>query len=416
MSQKIVGHAKKIRHAKGGSRHEIFKGLKPEEQGFTLLKLPQRLQKELLSKIENKDLLGILHFLDPDEITDILQNVSKHRREKILGKLKRELKEKVEFLLKFYPKSAAGMMSLDYVEVEMDTPIKEVSDRIGKHVKGTGKEPVVLAVDEGKLIGEVQIYKLLLPNIKKVKDTVAKVPTVRYDADQEKCIEKFKHHPNEMVIVLNQDKSIMGVIYAHDLLEVMEKEATDDLYGFAAVHAEEDVLDSYKLKVKHRYKWLLINLITAFLAAAVIGMFQGTISKLVLLVVYLPVVAGMGGNTGIQTLAVVVRGLALKEVDLAHGKKVIINEAIAGTINGAIIGVLVAGIAGAMNQSPLLGLVLFIAMVINMLIAGIFGAAIPLILQKLGQDPADAASIFITTATDVCGYLVFLGLATMLLF
>jgi len=160
---------------------------------------------------------------------------------------------------------------------------------------------------------------------------------------------------------------------------------------------------------------LIINLATAFLAASVVSLFQETISAFVLLAVYMPIVAGMGGNAGTQTLAVVVRGLALKEIELKTAKRVIINEIIAGGINGIINGILVAAVAILWNKNPMFGLVIGLAMVINLIIAGFFGAIVPLIMKQLGKDPASSATIFITTATDVFGFLSFLGLATILL-
>ena len=209
--------------------------------------------------------------------------------------------------------------------------------------------------------------------------------------------------------------SILGIIYSDDILKIIEKKSADNLYGFAGVSEEEDIYDSPLTKVKNRYKWLLINLVTAFLAAAVVSLFQDTISAFVLLAVYMPIVAGMGGNAGTQTLAVVVRGLALKEIELKTAKRAIINEVIAGAINGAINGILVALVAWLWNGSFMLGIIVFIAMIVNLIVAGLFGAVIPLALKAIGKDPASSATVFITTATDVCGFFVFLGLASILL-
>ena len=215
--------------------------------------------------------------------------------------------------------------------------------------------------------------------------------------------------------MLDDDDSILGIIYSDDILKIIEKKSADNLYGFAGVSEEEDIYDSPLTKVKNRYKWLLINLVTAFLAAAVVSLFQDTISAFVLLAVYMPIVAGMGGNAGTQTLAVVVRGLALKEIELKTAKKAIINEIIAGAINGAINGILVALVAWLWNGSFMLGIIVFIAMIVNLIVAGLFGAVIPLALKAIGKDPASSATVFITTATDVCGFFVFLGLASILL-
>jgi magnesium transporter len=205
------------------------------------------------------------------------------------------------------------------------------------------------------------------------------------------------------------------VIHSDEILKLIDKHAMDDLYGFAGVDTEESALDSAFTKVKYRYKWLIINLATAFMAASVVGVFSDTISRVTLLAVYMPIVAGMGGNAGTQALAVAVRGLVLKEVALKTSGKLIINEMIGGAINGLINGLIVAVIATVFNHSPLLGLVLGLAMIINLITAGFFGALVPMIMKSLGKDPASSATIFITTATDVIGFFVFLGLASLLL-
>jgi len=207
----------------------------------------------------------------------------------------------------------------------------------------------------------------------------------------------------------------MGVIYSDDLLNIIESQSTNNLRTFAGISEEEDATDSAIQKVKYRYKWLIINLATAFLAAFTIGLFENTIAKLTLLVIYMPIVAGMGGNSGTQTLAIMVRGLTINEINKENTKKIILNEMLAGLINGLINGTIVAIIAILWNQNALLGLIVAISMVVNLIIAGLFGSIIPLIMKKLDKDPASSATIFITTATDVCGFFIFLGLAEIFL-
>ena len=187
------------------------------------------------------------------------------------------------------------------------------------------------------------------------------------------------------------------------------------MYDFAGVHAEESVLDPAFYKIKLRYKWLIINLGTAFLAAFTVGLFEETISKFVLVAVYMPIVAGMGGNAATQTLAVLVRGIALKQITLKNAWPALRNELLAAGVNGVINGVIVAGVVLFVNNDIRMALVLAMAMLINLLVAAFFGTLIPLIMQRLGKDPAASATVFITTATDVLGFMTFLGLATLFL-
>lgn len=394
----------------------IFRKIPMNVQGFVLLKLPKHVQQEIMNKLSDKELIELLDYLDPDETTDLLQNIGYRRSEKILKKLSKEIREKVEFLFKFDPRTAGGLMSLDYVEVDKNTTFEQLSKIIKKHEKLTGKFPAILVVEDGFLIGELPAYTLAITKRnEKLGKYIKKIPSIKYDEDENEIIMTFKKHPHNKIVVLDKDESILGIIYSDDILKLIEKQSINHLREFAGVSEEEYVLDSAIMKVKHRYKWLIINLATAFLAASVVGFFQKTISTFVLLAVYMPIVAGMGGNAGTQTLAVVVRGLALKQIELKTAKRVIINEIIAGGINGFINGILVSAVAFLWNKSPMLGLIIGLAMIINLIIAGFFGTIIPLIMKQLGKDPASSATIFITTATDVCGFLIFLGLATIIL-
>jgi magnesium transporter len=397
-------------------RMAVFREIHVNNQGFILLGLSKRIQQDIIAKLNDEELTEIINYLDPDDATDLLQKVSAKRRRKIVEKLSEKIREKVEFLLKFNPKTAAGMMSLDYTEVDKNITFEELSRIIQKHEKRTGKFPTILAVKDGFLEGELPGHVLALhKGREKITNYIKKVPHIEYDRNEKDVIKVFKKNPHNKVVVLDKNKSILGVIYSDDILKLIEKQSADNLGDFAGVSKEEDVLDSALVKVKNRHKWLIINLATAFLAASVVSLFQDTISAFVLLAVYMPIVAGMGGNAGTQTLAVVVRGLALKEIDINTGKSVIINEVLAGGINGIINGILVAAMAVLWSKSPVLGLIVGTAMVTNLIIAGFFGATIPLLMKKLGKDPASSATIFITTATDVFGFLVFLGLATIML-
>ena len=398
-------------------RIHLFRQIPTNKQGEILLNLSKHLQQNILTNLKDKEILGLLHYLDPDEITDLLQNIKKRRRNKLIKKLSEDIKEKVEFLLRFDPRTAAGLMSLDYVGISKGTTFKQVSKVVKKHEKITGKFPTILVVENGNLKGELPGHILALYSSKeKIDKHIKRVPTIRYDKDEKEIIRVFKKHKHGKLVVLDRDKSILGIIYSDDILRIIEKHSGNHLYDFAGVRREEDIYDSVLDKVRNRYKWLIVNLGTAFLAASVISYFQNTISAFVLLAVYMPIIAGMGGNAGVQTLAVMVRGLTLKEIEIKIGKKIILHEIGAGIINGIIVGLLVSLAAILLHQTPLFGLVVGAAMVINLIIASLFGVIIPLLMKKLGRDPASSSGIFITTATDVGGFFVFLGLATLILF
>ncbi len=397
-------------------RVPLFRTIPKNEQGFVLLLLSKHIQQDILSKLRNDELVHILNYVDPDDATDLLQNCGIKRRLKVVKKLNGQMRKKVEFLLKFNPQTAAGMMNVDYIEVEKNTSFEQLSKVIKRHEKRTGRIPSILVVEEGFLVGELPLHAMALAHKnEKIKKFVKRVPFIQYDKSEREVIAKFRMHPHNKIVVLDENNSIVGIIYSDDILKILEKHSAGSLRDFAGVSKEEDVLDSPWLKVKYRYKWLMLNLLTAFLAAGVVSLFQKTISAFILLAVYMPIVAGMGGNTGTQTLAVMVRGMTLKKVNRETGKKIVFNEMIAGGINGLINGSLVALIAILWNKNPLLGVIVGVAMIINLFIAGLFGAIIPLLMRRLGKDPATSATVFITTATDICGFFVFLGLATLIL-
>ncbi len=397
-------------------RLDIFLNIELNKRGFVLLKLAKKTQLDILNSLTIPQIIKILNYLDPDETTDLIQTLPEHKQKSILKKLGKRIQEKVEFLLKFNARTAAGIMSLDYVEVNKNITFKQLSRIIKKHEIRTGKVPAILVVQEGFLLGEIQAHQLAISDGgEKITKYVKKLPAVQYNASKDEVIKSFNNNPHSKIVVLDEDFGILGVIYSDDVIRIIHKHTAKHLGDFAGVSDEEDVLDSAVMKVEHRYKWLILNLITVMFVALVVGFFEDTISKLTLLAIYMPVVAGMGGNAGIQTLAVTVRGIALNELDWKIGKRVILKEVIAGAINGLITGALVALIAVLWNKSALLGLILGLSMIINLIIAGFFGSIIPLIMKSLGKDPATSATIFITTATDVFGFVVFLGLASILL-
>ena len=199
------------------------------------------------------------------------------------------------------------------------------------------------------------------------------------------------------------------------MLQLVEKEQGSSLYNFAGIKQEESVTDTAKNKVRNRYRWLIINLGTAFLAAFTVSLFSNTLDKYVLLAIYMPIVAGMGGNAATQTLAVQVRGISLRQIDLSNAWMSLRNELGAGLVNGIINGIIVFTVVMVVNHDFKIAMVLGLAMIINLLVASTFGTLVPLIMKRLGKDPATSATIFITTATDILGFLAFLGLATIVL-
>jgi len=397
-------------------RLALFNALEQHQKPIVLLRLSKYIQAQLLSGLKKEEIVPVLEHLDPDDATDVLRTLTKRKQKEILQEMSAELQNDLALLLQFDPKTAAGLMSLNYIQVDEDKQLEEIKDQINKHEKRTGKIPLILALRNGKISGYVPIPELIQAKpTDKVRDHLKRIATIRSSASSESVINHFLDNPHQRVTVLGDNDAILGVIYSDDVLRILQEKEASTLYDFAGVSNEETVFGSAKQKIKYRYKWLIINLATAFLASFTVSLFDATISKYVLLAVYMPIVAGMGGNAATQTLAVLVRGIALKQIELSTALPALKKELTAALVNGVINGVLVAGIVVLFNRDYAIALVLAAAMIINLLVAAFFGTLVPLVMAKLRKDPATSATIFITTATDVLGFLVFLGLATLVL-
>jgi magnesium transporter len=237
----------------------------------------------------------------------------------------------------------------------------------------------------------------------------------RVDTDQEEVARMVASYNLLAIPVVDEEHKLVGIITVDDVIDVIKDEATEDIYRLAGMAGDEHISTPPAEALRKRLPWLGVNLVTAIMAAAVVALFQETISQVVALAVFMPVVAGMGGNAATQTLTVTVRGIALGELTWGNSRKALVKEVLIGLGNGLVLGFVAAGVSWAMQGNPVLGLILGLAMILNMLVAATAGTLIPIVLRALNVDPALASSVFITTLTDVFGFLSFLGLGTLFL-
>jgi len=265
------------------------------------------------------------------------------------------------------------------------------------------------------LVGVVSLRRLLLvpPDTPLKRIMTADLISVRVDVNQEEVARQVASYNLLAIPVVDEENKLVGVITVDDVIDVIKDEATEDVYRLAGLASDDRVFTSPTDSLRKRLPWLVVNLVTAFLAASVVKLFEGTIGVVTSLAVFMPVVAGMGGNAATQTLAVIVRGIALGELTWSNSKKALLKEAAVGIGNGIACGLVGAGVVFLMQGNAYLGLILGLAMVINMFVAAIAGTLIPLSLRALRVDPALASSVFITTLTDVFGFLSFLGLGAL---
>lgn len=397
-------------------RLDIFRSVKVNEQRNIILGLSKHVQYDIVSRLSDQSIVDLLKNLDMDEAGDILQFLPTKRQRGIIRALNENLKMEATSLLRFDPETAMDLINVNYIQVEHDDNITSVANQVKTHEKRTGKLPTILVMDGHRLLGALPGYSLGLARPEDLAKTfVRKIKTVSQNISTNNLLEIFRKNPRSKVVVLNEQKHVLGFIYSDDVLKLLHEKEAHNLYDFAGVNQEESVFDAIRTKVKFRYKWLIINLGTAFLASFTVGLFDETISKYVLLAIYMPIVAGMGGNSATQTLAVVVRGITLKQIDLKTMFRTLKNELGASFVHGLINGALVASIVYLKDGNVRLAIVLAMAMIINLGVAAFFGTIVPLIMKRLGKDPASSATIFITTATDILGFIAFLGLATLIL-
>ena len=398
-------------------RLKLFMENDPPLRAAIFESLSPYIQQQIINSLNTEEAVNLLDSLDLIKAKTVLAQIhSKKRREKIILRLKTELKEKAQFFLRFHAKATLELINFNYLLLPETNTVDETADEMEAFYNETKKFPEILVHKDGLLVGEIPYSRLIRStNRTKLSKLVAPIDTIVYHADTTEAIDLLSDGHEGKVVIKDSDESVIGILYTDEARALFKAQPAASLYEFAGVAESEKPFDGVGSKVKHRYKWLIINLATAFIAAGVVSMYQETLTSLVILTMYLPVIAGMGGNAAAQTLAVMVRGISIGEISIKNCGTALKREIGAGVIHGAITGCVVALIAILFNQNPMLGLVLFLAMISSLIIAATAGTLVPLIMKRLDKDPAASATIFITTATDVLGFMSFLTLAKLIL-
>lgn len=399
-------------------KRKTFALLPPEVQSEVVLRLNDETRELIVPRLSDLTIARFLHFNEEDDAADILQILATERRDGILKHLKPDRRLRIEKLLHFHPESAGGLMDLNFITVQGTSTKREVAEQVQHYMLEHRKQiPMVVVMDDqGKPRGFIPHRSLMLaPATTPIAALVQPLLSLPHSADQEHVLKIATREKGDVFGVVDDRGKFLGVIHTRDLLKIAQMEATEDVYKFAGVSSEEHMLGPISDAVRMRYRWLIINLGTAFLAASVVSLFEGTIGRLAILAAFMPIVAGMGGNAGTQALAVTVRGLAVTGVSAKQRMYLLGKESVAGLVNGLINGVIVAAVVLVLGYPLQLAIILGASMVINLVVAGFFGALIPVVLKSMKIDPAVASSVFVTTATDITGFLVFLGLAATFL-
>lgn len=392
--------------------------LEPIVAGDVLDHMDPEISAEILARLDRESAAGILVTMDPDSAVDIIEDLSDEATEELWEKMPDSDEALLRNLSSYPHDSAGGLMSPEVLALPEHLTVQEAINVI--RAEAGQKETIYYAFvvePNRKLVGVLAMRDLILATHETSIDQLVteNVVSVTPETDAEEVAMIFDRYNFLAVPVVDADNYLLGIVTVDDVIDSIREEETEDMHRLVGVSPEEKALSPWYESLKRRQPWLLFNLVTAFAAAAIVGIFQDAIAKYTALAVLMPIIAGQGGNAGSQTVTVVVRGMALGGLEPGYGRKVLFKEFILGALNGLVIGSIVALIAYGLFGIPELGAVVALAMLFNLIIAGLMGAFIPLGLRYIGADPALASTILLTTITDICGFLFLLGLGTLVL-
>ncbi len=383
-----------------------------------LKELPREMLPDIFDALTDQRLADVLNRLEIDDLLELVEWLPEERRELVVNRLPEHARAELDKAA-LYPEASAGrVMTTSFVALDEKMTAEEAIESV--RARGDDDESILylyVVDDQRALRGVVPIRRLVsAPPDRRVGDIMIPEPvSVPADADQEEVAKLVARYDLLAIPVTDVDHHMLGVITVDDVIDVITEEATEDMYHLAGLSEADRVFSPTGHSVRKRLPWMLLNLGTCFLAAWVVGLFERTLEQVVALAIFMPVVAGMGGNGGTQALTVLTRGIALGEIEFSSGARSALKEFAVGLIIGAVTGLVSAGIAWLAVGSAAIGLALFLSMVVTMAIAGLLGAAVPLALKAVHLDPALGAGVIVTTFTDVFAFFSFLGIGTLLL-
>jgi len=390
-----------------------------EIEGFNIdpgifIELNESIQSEVLQILSTESIINIIKRLESDDSIKILENLEKEKKYAILDKLPPKDKFLLEEGLSYPEDSAARIMQREFTAVPSNWSVGQTIDYLREN-KDLPKEflEIFIVDNDFKPVGTVPSSRVLRTSRdSKMNSIMSEMPVlISVNMDKEEVGHTFENYNLVSAGVVNKDNKLVGMITADDAVTVVQEEAEEDVLRLAGV-GDEEITDSVVVKTKRRFNWLLLNLFTALLATWVISNFGASIEQMVALAFLMPIVASMGGNAGMQTLAVTIRAIAKKELSASNFNRVVGKEFIIGILNGIIFAIITAIIVHLWFKEINLSLLIGVSMILNMIVAGLFGILVPVSLKKMNIDPALASSVFVTTITDVIGFLSFLGLGS----
>jgi len=394
----------------------LFSLLDVEKASDVILELSDLSRERILEDISQEKLTEIVDEMDSDDAADFIAELPEDQAEAVLKGIEPGEIEDVKKLLEYDEESAGGIMQSEMVMVQDSATIRDALQAVidaGDDVEHIYN--VFVVGTSNRLVGSIPLQKLITSNrfTSVIEAIDVSIPSVHVDIDQEEVARMFEKYDLVSLPVVDYNNQLLGRITVDDIVDVMEEETSEDLFRIAGLGEDDNIFNAPAEAVKKRLPWLYINLLTALASAVVIGFFEDTIKMMVVLAVFMPVVAGLGGNAGSQTLTLIVRGLALGEITYENSLKALLRQVSVGIANGVAVGIVIGIVAYLWKGMPMLGVVLGLAMIINIFVGTLVGTLIPLSLKWLRADPALGSHIFLTAFTDAFGFLSFLGLATI---
>ena len=378
------------------------------------VELNESIQTEVLQLLSIDSISKIIKRLESDNAISILENLETNKKESVLNKLPPKDRFLLEEGLSYPEDSAARIMQREFTAVPVDWSVGQTIDYLRESKELPEEFLDIFIVDNDfKPVGTVPSSRVLrTPREKKMNSIMREMPVlISVNMDKEEVGHTFETYNLVSAGVINKNNKLVGMITADDVVTVVQEEAEEDVLRLAGV-GDEEITDSVIVKTKRRFNWLLLNLFTALLATWVISLFGASIEQMVALAFLMPIVASMGGNAGMQTLAVTIRAIATKELSSGNFNRVVGKEFLIGILNGIIFAIITSIIVQFWFKDFYLSILIGISMILNMIVAGLFGILVPVSLKKLNIDPALASSVFVTTITDVIGFLSFLGIGS----
>ena len=401
-----------IEHLNENDREKLIKlnNFKIDPEVF--IELNESIQAEIIKYLSSEAIVSILQNLESDNAIKILENLDEKNKNLVLNSLPPKDRFVLQESLSYPEDTAARLMQREFTAIPSNWSVGQTIDYLRENKDLPEEFLEIFIVDnEFKPIGTVPSSKVLTTSRDtKMQSIMLETQLlIPVDMDQEEVGRLFENYNLNSACVVDKSNKLVGMITSDDVLTVLKEEAEEDTLRLAGV-GDEEITDGVFKKTKRRFNWLLLNLFTAFIATWVIYMYEDAIKEMVLLAVLMPIVASMGGNAGMQTLAVTIRALATKELSAGNFSKIVTKEFIIGILNGIIFAVIAATIVQLWLDQINLSILIAVAMILNMIVAGLFGILVPVALQRMKIDPAVASSVFVTTITDVVGFLSFLGI------